>query len=161
MSDPAYPAARTAADRIRAHFLRHLAVAPLPGRESAVVPELASIEAIIEAAFWASLRREEGYMPRISLALLPPDLLERPLILERPLRLAASRSPGLLRRSSVRGIHLGVWPADGQLMVWGAMAVAGLFDGARGSGAGPLVVKIVAARRRKNCEVSPRCRATK
>ncbi len=120
MSDPAYPAARTAADRIRAHFLRHLAAAPLPGRESALVPELASIEAIIEAAFWASLRREEGYMPRISLALLPPDLLERPLVLERPLRLAAQPLTRLAPAVERPGIHLGVWPADGQLMVWGA-----------------------------------------
>ena len=30
------------------------------------------IEALIDAAFWASLRRQEGYMPRLSLAILDP-----------------------------------------------------------------------------------------
>src|SRR5687768_12794626 len=32
------------------------------------MPDAETIEAVIEAAFWASLRREEGYTPRISLA---------------------------------------------------------------------------------------------
>ena len=61
MTQPGYPAARAAAARIRAHFERHLA-------KAAVAPDTTAIEAIIEAAFWTSLRREEGYMPRISLA---------------------------------------------------------------------------------------------
>ena len=36
-------------------------------------PTVEDIEAIIDAAFWASLRREENYLPKISLALLPPE----------------------------------------------------------------------------------------
>ena len=39
----------------------------------ASVPDAETIEAIIDAAFWASLRREEGYVPRISLAFLSPE----------------------------------------------------------------------------------------
>jgi len=34
----------------------------------ATSPDAATIEAIIDAAFWASLRREENYAPKISLA---------------------------------------------------------------------------------------------
>ena len=70
----AYPAGRTAAAGIRTH-LRH---------ETPAAPGVDAIEAMIEAAFWASLRREEGYVPRISLAFVPP---ETPL----PLLLRAAR----------------------------------------------------------------------
>ena len=45
----------------------------LPPGQRLAPPDAEDIEAIIDAAFWASLRREEGYVPKISLALLPPD----------------------------------------------------------------------------------------
>jgi hypothetical protein len=76
---------------------------------------------MIDAAFWASLRREEGYVPRISLALLPPDNAPHPLLFERPLPL----SPGALVRVAPAverpSIHLGVWRVGpgGGLRVWG------------------------------------------
>ena len=35
--------------------------------------EPAVIEKMINATFWASLRREEGYVPKISMAFLPPE----------------------------------------------------------------------------------------
>ena len=77
MTQPGYPAARAAAARIRAHFERRLAALPPPqARKAALPPDTTAIEAIIEAAFWASLRREEGYMPRISLAFVAPEAVK-------------------------------------------------------------------------------------
>ena len=70
MTEPAYPAARAVAPNVHAHFTR-LVVAGVPAHvRQAALPDPSQIEAIIDAAFWASLRREEGYVPRISLALL-------------------------------------------------------------------------------------------
>lgn len=80
-----------------------------------------TIEAAINAAFWASLRREEGYVPRISLALLSKHDAAQPLLFERPLRL----TPGALTRVAPAvehaGIHLGVWPDGGEPFVWGTI----------------------------------------
>ena len=45
-----------------------------PGRAA---PDADTIEAIIDAAFWASLRREESYVPKISLALAPAGARRR------------------------------------------------------------------------------------
>jgi hypothetical protein len=77
------------------------------------------MEALIDAAFWASLRREEGYVPKVSLALLPPDRAERPLRFERSLPLG----PGALVRVAPAverpGVHLGVWRDGDELKVWG------------------------------------------
>ncbi len=121
MSDPGYPAARAVAPRILAHFVRHSAApAAAQGVGHAAVPDAGEIEAIIDAAFWASLRREEGYVPRISLALLPPEIAPHPLRFERPLPL----NPAVLVRVAPAverpGIHLGVWRnASGDLRVWG------------------------------------------
>ena len=82
MKLPAYPAGRAAADRIHAQFARHATAHPA-GSKSAQVPDAEAIEAMIEAAFWASLRREEGYMPRISLAFVAPEAVRWPLMFER------------------------------------------------------------------------------
>lgn len=117
MPDPGYPAARAVAPRIQAHFLRHNAP-PEAGQPAVPTPE--DIEAVIDAAFWASLRREEGYVPRISLALLRPDSAPHALRFERQLPL----NPAVLVRVAPaverRGIHLGVWrDATGDLRVWG------------------------------------------
>ena len=82
-------------------------------------PIPAEIEAIIDAAFWASLRREEGYVPKISLALLSPEQAVHPIVFERSLPL----KPGALVRVAAAverpGIHLGVWPGEDELRVWG------------------------------------------
>jgi len=124
MSEPAYPAARAAAARIGAHFARHRAGGPTAslqqGGEVAAAPDAAAIEAIIEAAFWASLRREEGYMPRISLAFLAPDAVEWSLKFERRLPLAAEPLTRLAPAVERPGIHLGVWRDGEQFFVWGA-----------------------------------------
>ena len=61
MPTPAYPAARAVAPRVSAQFVQHLARARQQGRtDLAPEPETSDIEAVIDAAFWASLRREEG-----------------------------------------------------------------------------------------------------
>src|SRR6266550_1679858 len=88
-----YPPAHAVAETVAQHFRRHMQRAGIPGEVPA--PDAATIERIINAAFWASLRREEGREPTISLAYLPPAV-------ERP------------------GIHLGVWKNGGDLAVWGA-----------------------------------------
>lgn len=85
----------------------------------AFAPDERTLEAIIDAAFWASLRREEGYAPKISLAYLPPEQAGRPLIFERPLALGASALARVAPAVERAGIHLGVWPRDGELAVWG------------------------------------------
>src|SRR6266550_801172 len=90
MTAPSYPPARAVASRV----LAHLAHQALLGRERGEVdlapePNLEVVETIIDAAFWASLRREEGYAPTISLAFLPPDRAVRPLTVEPRLSLAA------------------------------------------------------------------------
>jgi hypothetical protein len=117
----AYPAARAAAGKIQSHFARHLATPSLQQRgETAPLPDTAAIEAIIEAAFWASLRREEGYMPRISLAFVAPEMVEWPLKFERRLPLAAQPLTRLAPAVERPGIHLGVWRDGEELFVWGA-----------------------------------------
>ena len=118
---PAYPAARAAAERIRSHFERHLSP-PALGLDGTVaaVPDTRAIEAIIEAAFWASLRREEGYIPQISLALVAPDAVTSPLKFERRLPLAAQPLTRLAPAVESPGIHLGVLCESGEFFVWGA-----------------------------------------
>jgi len=119
MTHPAYPAARAAAARIHAHFVRHVATIQV-GRKSVAVPDTKTIEAMIEAAFWVSLRREEGYMPRISLAFVAPEAVRWPLMFERRLPLAAQPLTRLGPAVERPGIHLGVWRDDEQFFVWGA-----------------------------------------
>ena len=119
VSGPAYPAARIVAPKIHAHFARHLAETPHHASDVVLLPNADTIETLIEAAFWASLRREENYVPRISLAFLSPEEAVHPLRLDRPLPL----EPGALVRVSPAvdraGIHLGVWQEGEQLCVWG------------------------------------------
>ena len=64
-----YAAAKTVSPRLHSYFARHRRDAVGRGQERiAPLPDAQTIEAVIDTAFWASLRREEGYAPRISLA---------------------------------------------------------------------------------------------
>src|SRR6266699_6486110 len=84
MSDSAYPAARAVAAQIQLHFSRQLVEERERGtQELASVPDDAAIEAMIDAAFWASLRRQEHYPPKLSLAFLSPEQSGLPLTFER------------------------------------------------------------------------------
>jgi hypothetical protein len=119
MTEPAYPAARAIAPRVEEQFAQHVAAAgPIDTREL-TLPQAEDIEAVIDAAFWASLRREEGYVPKISLALVPPDRADRPMLFERSLPLATLALVKVAPAVERPGIHLGVWRQDGELRVWG------------------------------------------
>jgi hypothetical protein len=117
---PAYPAARNISVTTHEHFARRVAVAREKGKDGlAYVPDASVIEAIVDAAFWASLRREEGYTPKISLAFLQPEQADGPLRFEQRLPLdpvALSRLAPAVERP---GIHLGVWRDGAGLCVWG------------------------------------------
>lgn len=120
MKREAYTAARSVSPKVQAYFAHRHAAAMRRGQEHlASPPDAETIEVVIDAAFWASLRREEGYVPKISLALLSPEQAVRPLIFERPLAL----NPSALTRVSLAverpGIHLGVWRDRQDLCVWG------------------------------------------
>jgi hypothetical protein len=109
------------AAHVEAHFARHLAAARERGEDDlAPLPYASAVDAMLDAAFWASLRREEGYQPRISLALLPPEQAGRPLRFERRLRLLPDSLARLAPAVERPGIHLGVWAEAGDLYVWGA-----------------------------------------
>jgi len=122
MNERAYAVARLVAPRIHAHFSSHqlLDVPSGTGAISVVtIADVAAIEAMIDTLFWASLRREEAYVPKISLAFLTPSDTDHPIVLEHPLPL----DPAVLARVSPAverpGIHLGVAHLDGGLGVWG------------------------------------------
>jgi hypothetical protein len=120
MNQRAYAVARAVAPRIHAHFSTHQQLDDGPDTVAVeTIPGEAAIEAMIDTAFWASLRREEASVPKISLAFLTPAETHHPLVLERPLPL----DPAVLTRVSAAverpGIHLGVAYLDGELRVWG------------------------------------------
>lgn len=117
---PAYPPAHLIATRIQQHFAHRSSGAP--AGTAIPPPSAADIEAVIDAAFWASLRREEGFVPRISLALLPPEAAGRPLTFARPLPLDPETLTRMAPAVDRPGIHLGVWRgAGGGLSVWGTI----------------------------------------
>lgn len=120
MTEPAYPAARTVAALVQEHFIRQLVAARHRGTmHLPPQPDVHAIETIIDAAFWASLRREEGYSPKISLAYLPPERAGHPLRFERHISLNPTALARLAPAVERPGIHLGVWPFQGELCVWG------------------------------------------
>jgi hypothetical protein len=118
--EAAYPAARIVSPTVYAYFTRQRAETRAGNGRLAALPDIATIQAIVDAAFWASLRREEGFIPKVSLAFVSPDETDSALLFERPLPL----QPGVLTKVSLAverpGIHLGVWRGPDGLCVWGA-----------------------------------------
>ncbi len=117
---PTYGAAKTVATKIEQHFIKLHANAAAQGEvDLATQPDRHTIEALIDVAFWSSLRKEEGHSPRISIAFLPPSQTSKPLRFAKPLPLNANTltkiAPGIERS----GIHLGVWEEKGELYIWG------------------------------------------
>ena len=115
-----YLGARVVAPGIEERFKQQLQNALRGGEQHlAPAPSAAEIEAILDVAFWASLRREEGHSPKISLAFLPPSAADQPLLFNHPLPFTSTvltkLSPGVERP----GIHLGVWKEDDKLCIWG------------------------------------------
>jgi hypothetical protein len=120
MDGSRYGGARSAAPRVAEHFAKHIAAARRDVNSMvAFAPDVPTVEAIIDAAFWASLRREEGYTPSISLAYLPPEQAGRPVLFERPISLAPASLARVAPAVERAGIHLGVWERQGELSVWG------------------------------------------
>jgi hypothetical protein len=127
--EQAYLAARSAAPRVWAHFARHYEAARERGEAvEAPLPDPREMEAVIDAAFWASLRREEGYVPKISLAILSPERTRHPLRFERPLPLTAAALAKVAPAVERPGIHLGVWREGGELCVWGTLRTIPTFS---------------------------------
>jgi len=117
---PGYPAARTVAPTVSEHLDAHLAAARESGfGEFAPQPDIAQIETLIDGAFWASLQREEGHAPKISLAFIPPDVTQHAMRFERWLPLTPHGLSKLAPAVERPGIHLGVWPDGDGLRVWG------------------------------------------
>ena len=118
--EAAYPAARIVSPKVHAYFTRQRAEAGAGNGCVATLPDIAVIQAIVDAAFWASLRREEGFIPKISLAFVSPQEARSALLFERPLPL----DPGVLTKVAPAverpGIHLGVSLGPEGLSVWGA-----------------------------------------
>jgi sensor domain DACNV-containing protein len=122
MSDPAYPAARIVAPRVREHFALHEQEARRRGRTVlAPPPDADTVEALIDVAFWASLRREETYVPKISLAFLAPEAASHPLMFGRPLPLVPGALVKVAPAVERPGIHLGVSHGENGLSVWGTV----------------------------------------
>lgn len=120
MTEPTYPVARAVASIVQAHFARHLAAARQHDpQQLASQPDAEAIEAIINVAFWASLRREEAFSPKISLAFLRPEQAGQAMMFERPLPLTPAALARLAPAVERPGIHLGVWPDPDELRVWG------------------------------------------
>jgi hypothetical protein len=122
MTQPAYAVARAVAPAVAEHLRLHRAALPrhdpaLPPLE--LLPDADVIEALVDTAFWASVRREEGYIPKISLAFLRPQLPLSPLVFATPLPLDPSALTRLAAAVERPGIHLGVWPDGDRLQVWG------------------------------------------
>jgi len=118
---PTYQAAHIIAPKVETIFARHIDAARESGEEDlAPLPSTAVVEAILDATFWASLRKEEGHSPKISLAFLPPSQAGKPLLFKQRLPLSPAAlvkiAPGVERA----GIHLGVWQEEGELFIWGS-----------------------------------------
>ena len=122
MNEPAYSLAPAAASIAHAFFARH--TPPVDERGGALpslVPDSAAVVAIVDALFWASLRREEGRSPLISLAFVPPERAGQPMMFEQSIPLAPDELTRLAPAVERPGIHLGVWPDSGELRVWGSV----------------------------------------
>lgn len=113
-----YAAAHAVAPRVHAHFARH---ANETERDAGpvTIPDVRTIETLVDAAFWTSLRREEGYVPRISLAVVAPGASPDSMRFDQPLALTPATLTRVAPAVERAGIHLGVWPDGDRLTVWG------------------------------------------
>jgi hypothetical protein len=115
-----YQGAGAAAPAIERHFTQLIANAIRQGeKDIAPEPPVKVIEAIIDVAFWASLRKEEGREPKISIAYLPSTMAGQPLVFAKTLLLTPHLLTKLAPAVERSGIHLGVWDENGELYVWG------------------------------------------
>ncbi len=118
--EPAYPVARHAAARVHAHMLAHLDLGGGLPLSAALIPPVETIEKLVNVAFWTSLRREESYTPRVSLAWVAPTQLSGKMSFELPVPFTAQALTRLAPAVERAGIHLCVAEEEGQLQVWAA-----------------------------------------
>jgi hypothetical protein len=119
---PTYEAARIVAPIAEELLSERHADARARGETNlAPVPDTAAIQAIVDATFWSSFRREEGHFPKISVAFVPPEQVSQPLFFETRFNLLTSVLTKLAPAVERPGVHLGVWSYDGQLQIWGAL----------------------------------------
>ena len=114
--------AKNAAKKVHEYFTRHWQQRKeTSGDTPASVASAEAIEAVIDAAFRVSLRREEGDILRLSLAILAPEEAVRPLVFEDGLPL----TPGSLARVSPAvarsRLHVAVWNLGDELHAWGTV----------------------------------------
>ncbi|MGK9116618.1 putative sensor domain DACNV-containing protein [Olivibacter jilunii] len=118
ISETTYLAAKMISATLEKYFAEQ-AEYQMGASEKRYLPKANIIEAVIDAAFWASLRREEGYSPKISIALMASDNVVQPLRFANPVRFTPHNlvklSPAVIQPS----IHLGVWHEEDNLFIWG------------------------------------------
>lgn len=120
MTSITFASSRMVATTVQDYFAQHITSAQDVEQSQMVSqPDILTIEAILDKAFWASLRREEGYFPKISLAFLSPEQATQPLKFEQPMPLLPAPLARLAPAVERPGIHLGVWPFGEALYVWG------------------------------------------
>lgn len=120
ISATTYQAATVVAQTIEQHFLQQLANARTNNHQHlAPEPTAYVIEKIIDVAFWASLRREEGHVIRISLSFLNPESTKHPILFQQRLPLTPATLTKLAPGMERPGIHIGVWQEDSELFIWG------------------------------------------
>ena len=122
MNATTYRPGRVIANKAYQYFAHHREQMRQTSREHvAAIASADTIEAVIDAAFRASLRREEGYIPRLSLAILAPEDAIQPLVFKEALPLTpaslARVSPAVARP----GLHVAVWNLGGELSAWGTV----------------------------------------
>jgi hypothetical protein len=118
VTQPSYAAAQLASDLIHRHLPIH-STSQQSIERAATLPDSATLAALIDAAFWTSLRREEGYIPRISLAFVGPGQSDDAVAFATSLSLAPKDLTKLAAAVDRAGLHLGVWPQQDELRVWG------------------------------------------
>ena len=119
MIEPTYAAAKLAADRIHLQLATHSIVVPGSAARLATQPDRAALAELIDAAFWTSLRREEGFIPRISFAFVAPGQVDDAIAFANPFSLESKNLAKLAGAVERAGLHLGVWPQENELRVWG------------------------------------------
>jgi hypothetical protein len=125
MNGHLYHGDSTVVARLRRYFERQCAspkhdCGPAPDKGSKLLPTADQLASVLEAAFWASLRNEEGHAVTLSLAFTRPAEAGHSFRFAVPLALHADRLAKVAPAVERPGIHLGVAAgALGGLEVWG------------------------------------------
>ena len=117
-----YKAAHDVAIVMEQHFLKIQEGSEKKGGFELNIPTANIIETIIDTAFWASLRKEEGNSPKISVVFLNPERAENPLLFAEKQSLTSNLLTKLASGFERPGIHLGIWYNDNkELYIWGSV----------------------------------------